>query len=216
MGNAPLILINGWPGVGKQTVAEMLALLLGEDKAHLVDDNNFVGTVHLPHGHPDFEKSKREDRDTAFANFVEDASSLGKITIFTDCQADTIEGRSVAQEYEATAARSNRALIPIYLDCQLEENLRRVQTLERRTSLKDKIRSPKEARSVRNEGGRLFVFPDHNGLTLNITNMAPGEAAISILGFMNDEIARRDTELANAETTPLEGQEPDWLHLDAR
>lgn len=211
MGNAPLILINGWPGVGKQTVAEMLALLFGEDKAHLIGDNS-----HVPHDHPDYEKSKKETRDAALANVVEDASSLGKIAIFTDCQADTVDGRSVAQEYEAAAARSNRALIPIYLECQLEENLRRVQTLERRTSLRDKIGSPKEARSVRNEGGRLYVFPGHNGLTLNITNLAPGEAAIEILGFMNDEIARRDSELANAETTPLEGREPDWLHLDAR
>ncbi|KAL1836872.1 hypothetical protein VTJ49DRAFT_4538 [Mycothermus thermophilus] len=34
---APLVFINGWPGVGKDTVAECLTLLLGKDKALLVD-----------------------------------------------------------------------------------------------------------------------------------------------------------------------------------
>lgn len=72
------------------------------------------------------------------------------------------------------------------------------------------VQSPKEARTVRSEGGKLFVFKGHHGLTLNITKMPPHEAALQILSFIRDTVVRRDEELANEETSPLDSQEPAW------
>ncbi|KAK4116694.1 hypothetical protein N656DRAFT_775011 [Canariomyces notabilis] len=40
---APLVYINGWHGVGKETVAEYLTLLLGKDKSLLVDVRSIGG-----------------------------------------------------------------------------------------------------------------------------------------------------------------------------
>ncbi|KAK4149971.1 hypothetical protein C8A00DRAFT_37442, partial [Chaetomidium leptoderma] len=34
---APLVYINGWHGIGKETIAECLTLLLGKDKSLLID-----------------------------------------------------------------------------------------------------------------------------------------------------------------------------------
>lgn len=216
MRNAPVVWINGWPGVGKQTVAECLALLLGNDKATLVSDQDQVeAAIQLPHDHPDYANTQKEAREDALAKFVEHSSGLSRIAIFTDCQPDTPEGRGVAQTYEIAAGRSNRLLVPVYLNCSLEENNKRLQTLERKCSQKDKIRSLKEARSVRSSGG-LFIFPQLRGLRLDVTDMAPHEAAVQILTFMNDLAAQIDRELANDETTPLEGHEPDWPPLGMR
>lgn len=72
------------------------------------------------------------------------------------------------------------------------------------------VRSPHEAREVRSEGGKLFVYKQHEGLTINNTNILPHEAALQMLSFMKELIARRDEALVNEETTPLEGKEPLW------
>lgn len=204
-----LIFINGWPGVGKATIAEMLTLMLG-DKANLIEPSNGHNeTYQLPPDHPDFEQAQRKQRDAYFAEHVERPSTFKKIAIFADCQADTDEGRSVAREYEAAASRSRRLFLPIYLECQMEENMRRVQQMERQVSMKGKL-GINEAKSVRARGGKLFVFREHQGLTINITNMAPQEAALQILSFMNDTITQRDNELANSDVTPMESKEPHW------
>lgn len=73
------------------------------------------------------------------------------------------------------------------------------------------VRSPNEARTVRSEGGKLFVFRKHEGLSINNTSILPHEAALQILSFMKELIARRDEALINEETTPLEAKEPLWL-----
>lgn len=72
------------------------------------------------------------------------------------------------------------------------------------------VRSPNQARTVRSEGGRLFVFSQHEGITIDNTGKVPHEAALQILSFMNELIVRRDEALANEEKTPMEANEPMW------
>lgn len=72
------------------------------------------------------------------------------------------------------------------------------------------VRSPNEARTVRSEGGKLFIYTQHEGLFINTTNILPHEAALQILTFMRELIATRDNALLNEETTPLEAKEPIW------
>ncbi|KUI70364.1 hypothetical protein VM1G_06150 [Cytospora mali] len=204
----PCVLLNGWPGVGKDTVAETLSLLIGDNKARLLNWDKGQGETFQPV--PDGDEAVQKARDACFADQVEHPSTLNQMIIATDCLSDTPEGRRLARDFEVVANRSKRLLIPINLECHVEENMRRLQELERRVSQKDKMQSPNEARTVRSEGGKLFVFKQHQGLTLNITKMPPHEAALRILSFTRDMIARRDEELANEETTPLEAREPAW------
>lgn len=135
--NPPIILLIGWPGVGKDTVAETLKLLLGADKASLVDWSKGQTETFQPVAEDDA-VAHRAQRDACFADQVELPYTLDKIIICTDCLSDTVEGRRLAQDFEIVANRCNRLLIPVYLDCQLEENMRRITNSERRVSLKDK------------------------------------------------------------------------------
>lgn len=138
--NSPIILLNGWPGVGKDTVAETLELLVGDDKASLVDWNRSHSETFQAVAGDDVVAQRRQ-RDASFAEQVEHPSTLDKIVICTACLPDTKEGRRLAQDFEVVANRCKRLLIPVYLDCHLEENMRRIANAERRVSLKDKSRS---------------------------------------------------------------------------
>lgn len=139
--NAPIVLLNGWPGVGKDTVAETLKLLVGDDKANLVDWSKSQSETPKAIPGDDIVALQRQ-RDACFEDQVENPSTLSKIVICTDCLSDTAEGRRLAKGFEVVATRCKRLLIPIYLDCNLEENMRRIGNAERRVSLKDKSRSP--------------------------------------------------------------------------
>lgn len=139
--NAPIILLNGWPGVGKDTVAETLKLLLGDDKANLVDWSRSKNETFQVIPEDDGVGLKKQ-RDSCFADQVERPSLRNKIIICTDCLADTPEGRRLAHDFEVVANRCKRPLIPVYLDCHLDENMRRIANAERRVSLKDKSRPP--------------------------------------------------------------------------
>lgn len=133
----PCVLLNGWPGVGKDTVAETLSLLLGSNKASLLDwDKAAQGETFQPV--PDGDEEVQKARDACFAGQVEHPSTLNKMVICTDCLSDTTEGRRLAREFEIVANRSKRLLIPINLECHVEENMRRLQEMERRVSQKDK------------------------------------------------------------------------------
>lgn len=133
----PIILLNGWPGVGKDTIAETLSLLIGDNKASMLDWSKGRGENFqtIP---DDDEVAQKAQRDACLADQVEHPSTFNKMVICTDCLSDTPLGRRLAQDFEVVAKRTNRLLIPIYLECQVEENMRRLQQAERRVSLKDK------------------------------------------------------------------------------
>lgn len=133
----PIVLLNGWPGVGKDTIAETLSLLIGDNKASLLDwgKGRSESFQTIP---DDDEVAQKAQRDACLANQVEHPSTFSKMVICTDCLSDTPLGMRLAQDFETVAKRTNRLLIPIYLECQVEENMRRLQEAERRVSLKDK------------------------------------------------------------------------------
>lgn len=138
--NSPIILLNGWPGVGKDTVAETLKLMIGDDKASLVDWSKAQNETFQPFLGDDV-VAQQAQRDACFADQVEHPSTWNKIVICTDCLSDTPEGRRLARDFEVVADRCKRLLIPIYLECQVDENMRRIANAERRVSLKDKSKS---------------------------------------------------------------------------
>ncbi|CAN8101145.1 unnamed protein product [Discula destructiva] len=206
----PIVLLNGWPGVGKDTVAETLKLLLGDDKASLVDWSKSQAETFQPAPEDDLVAQKAQ-RDACFTDQVEHPKMRNKIIICTDCLLDNRQGRRLAQDFDIVADRCNRLLVPVYVECQLDENMRRITNAERRVSLKVKNRSPNEAQTVRSQGGKLFVYPRHESLTVDNTGMVPHEAALQILTFMRDLIVRRDEALLTDERTPgMEAKEPLW------
>lgn len=132
----PCVLLNGWPGVGKDTVAETLCLLVGDNKASTVSWEKGQGESFQPV--PDGDEEGQRARYACLADQVEHPSTLHKMVICTDCLSDTPEGWRLARDFEASAHRSKRLFVPINLECHVDENMRRLQEMERRVSLKDK------------------------------------------------------------------------------
>lgn len=82
----------------------------------------------------------------------------------------------MAREYEAAASRARRPFLPIYLECDIEENTRRITSLQRRSSETTKLLNPDSLAEMRSRC-QLFRFDGVEGITSDVTNMEPEEAA---------------------------------------
>lgn len=219
---APLVYINGGPGVGKEAVAESLAVLLGQDKSWLVDvrgigrdDNDErknkgavgVGEPALPlitpehpgyfgyfgyYGDEEASLANAEEqepsssggwyegrgggtRSESFPNILPDflkrtnsnhqnddnSNSLPpspspcsdkklarllsqpgyshRIGILPFCAFDTPTGHVAMKTFTTAAKLSRRLFIPIALNCEPGEQMRRAQSLQRQCSHKNKM-----------------------------------------------------------------------------
>lgn len=212
----PLIWINGWHGVGKQTVGTALAMLLGQEKAVFIDGEKFTDHLALPeeHGRPaDTAEDVRQRRGACFARYVEDPAEFRRAVIFSDYQPDNLAGGMEALQYEKAARRAGRAFIPIYMECELVENMRRVGTLQRRLSETTKPTSPRAAMALRTGSsggnGRSFRFAQYEGLTVDVTQQPALESAMQIVAFMRRQMEKKKDEVDDfhsAQTTPMETQ----------
>ena len=261
-----LVWINGFPGVGKLTIAQWLHRLLGTDRSVIVDHqsqlahSNGGGAAMLPPT-PEVEitdpffsmpgatqasggagRGRRTSGKSSLPDLISRPENTHKIMIVTSCvlsspapspssqegKEQAAEGRakkegseevavSAAKECQATSDASGRPFVPIYLMCQEEENMRRVQSLERRyssssslpgapsptspsapasrpplsypspSSSRDRVNRAGLAQTLR-EGRELFLFEGIKGLDLNVTELEAHEAAMEILSFVNAEV----------------------------
>ena len=124
-----LIHLNGWPGAGKLTVGRELARLLG---ARLLD-NHTLHNIPLSlcdRGTEAYWNLYYRVRELAYGRMRE--MPAGDVFVLTNALT-----REAPREIEAWAAvrrlaaeRGDR-LVAVTLDCELEENLRRVQARDR-------------------------------------------------------------------------------------
>jgi hypothetical protein len=209
----PVIWINGWPGVGKLTVAEWLFRIIGTEKAILLEsareghgayDNDGsrsrMATPPPEHEVRDLYRRREEVQECIFRS-----ETLRKIIILTDYQLDhdSAESHDDSQpscepsnraatcpdDYASAAQLSGRDFLPVYLDCKIEENIRRVESLERRSSRRGKLTSGLAVRQLRT-GQSLLTLKEAGGLRLDITDMEAHEVAMEILSFARTEMAR--------------------------
>lgn len=261
-----LVWINGFPGVGKLTIAQWLHRLLGTDRSVIVDHqsqlahSNGGGAAMLPPT-PEVEITdpffsmpgaaptfggtgwgRRTSGKSSLPDIISRPENTHKIIIVTSCvlsstvpsldpQGEKDQGAegvsklqgsedvavSAAKECRMASDASGRPFIPVYLTCQEEENMRRVQSLERRyssssslpgapsptspsapmshpplsypspPSSRDRVNRAGLARALR-DGRELFSFESGKGLDLNVTELEAHEAAMEILSFVNGEV----------------------------
>lgn len=197
----PLIWINGFPGTGKHTIAKLLATHLDEGDPLLIDNHSLIDPVEakFSRDHPSYQQERRWGREAVFKNLVENPAYRTRIVIFTgernqsplifllpvsdlksrliiDFQSNNDLGRNVAREYEAAALRARRPFLPIYLECDIKENTRRIASPQRGSSGTTKLLSPEVLAEMRSRS-QLFRFDDVKGITSDVTNMGPEEAA---------------------------------------
>ncbi|OAQ69997.1 AAA domain-containing protein [Pochonia chlamydosporia 170] len=65
---AAYVWINGFPAVGKLTVARALQAML--PNSDLIDNHSLIDVVQLPRDHPEYNRQREQVRDEAFNRFV--------------------------------------------------------------------------------------------------------------------------------------------------
>lgn len=258
-----LVWINGFPGVGKLTIAQWLHRILGTDRSVIIDHQAQLaransGTTPMLPPTPEVEitdpffalpgaapglgpagRGKRGSAVSSLPDLIALPENARKTIIVTSCvlsspasSPDSKDEKdqgceagaskewgedtavSAAKQCLATSQASGRPFLPVYLICQEEENMRRVQSLERRyssssslpgtpstspsitrapfsfpspPSSRDRVKCAGLARALR-EGRDLFLFEDVKALDLNVTDLEAHEAAMDILSFVNAEV----------------------------
>ncbi|KAF2705964.1 hypothetical protein K504DRAFT_439369 [Pleomassaria siparia CBS 279.74] len=160
----PLIWINGFPGTGKLTIAKLLMTLLDEGDPLLIDNHSLIDPVEtkFSRGHPNYQQERRRGREAVFKNLVDDPAFRTRIVIFT------------------AALRGRRPFLPIYLECDIKENIRRITSPQRGGTETTKLSSPEVLAEMRSRC-QLFRFDGVESITLDVTNMGPEEAAKALI-----------------------------------
>ena len=170
-----LIHINGYPGVGKLTIAKILAEKLG---ARLLDNHSVynVALALTEFKSPEWYDTIRAVREIAYKRVLEIPAGIP--VILTNAHSSNNAWGNECWDAVIDLARSRGAsLLIVVLECSLEENARRIQGLDREA--KRKPRDPAiyhgnaEGRPLLDRGG------DHL-LRLDVTELEAEESASRI------------------------------------
>lgn len=170
-----LIHINGFPGVGKLTVARELEKLTG---GRLIDNHAIINLAYLAteHGTPEFFDLHKNLTIALYKTLSETKGH--DLLIFTNAQAAELpEDIDRFNRIKNLATARNETLVPVVLTCEAEENKKRVVSAERAER--------KKLTNATILEGMLQNYtpytPDHpNTLTLDVTHRSALEAALLI------------------------------------
>ena len=125
-----IIHINGWPGVGKLTVAREVARKLG---ARMLDNHTLhdVAIRLCDRGTPEYWDLYYQVRDVAYHRVR--AMPAGQTLVMTNALlAESAREREAWEAVKQLAADRSDALVAVTLECSLDENVQRVRSDERR------------------------------------------------------------------------------------
>lgn len=170
-----IIVLNGYPGVGKLTIGRELTKLLG---ARLVDIHTLYNLAFAltEFRSPEFRETVR--RVEEIADDLIAALPVGMPVIFTTVL--TGESEWAMEEWHRFLKRSERRppLVMVHVICDLEENIRRIQSPER--AGKRKLQGVEVAQ--RNHASQdLLIGGDlTHTLRLDVSTLSADEAAQEI------------------------------------
>jgi hypothetical protein len=88
-------------------------------------------------------------------------------------------------EYRAAARSAGRPFVPVYLTCDVDENLQRVAHPDRVNSKTGKLTDIQVLKDIRSRC-ELFRFADGPHLTVDSTSMSPLEQATKVLAVLEN------------------------------
>ncbi|KAK8861852.1 hypothetical protein PGQ11_008087 [Apiospora arundinis] len=181
---APFVYLNGYPGVGKLTVADELCRML--PKAKVLSNHLLIDPVTAVFDRRDkeYQPLRQTVRRTVLESIAK-SPSIGDVTwIFTDQQSSSPLGSSAAMDYRHAAEKRNSVFVSVILHCELDENLRRTAGEGRGVGASNtKLTDPNIVRRIREEED-IFRFHDPNELEIDVTNRSPTEVAEVIIGHI--------------------------------
>ncbi|KAF4949036.1 hypothetical protein FGADI_9321 [Fusarium gaditjirri] len=178
------IYINGFPGVGKLTIAKELQQLLPGSKVYhnhlLIDPIDALVERSSPGYH---------EMRTGLRRYILNAIATSEYTkdktwIFTDAREASEAGEKGAKDYEAAARKRRVSFISIVLECEIEENIRRAINPMRSQSVDAKLTDEAILRLIL-ENEAIYRFGDENELVLDVTKLSSNEAALRIKEHVN-------------------------------
>lgn len=170
-----LVYLLGSPGVGKRTVAEALHRLTGA----VVLDNHRInlpimslfdwdGSERLPPGIWDYVDRIRD----SVLDALEDLAPRDLSYVLTN--AVEVTHLAWFERIERIAASRGSVFVPVLLECELEEQARRVASEDRVVRLK--LSDPEAAREFI-ESSEFYRPTGPNSLVLDTTHRSPDESA---------------------------------------
>ncbi|KAL8938577.1 MAG: hypothetical protein Q9211_003144 [Gyalolechia sp. 1 TL-2023] len=159
----PFIYINSWLGVGKHTIARALATQLGPN-VRIVHNHLHIDLAEaiLPRSSADYEDLRRGLREVTLRTLIE-----------------------IAEEYRSAALNRRCIFIPIILDCDVEENARRMMSVDRVARGQGMFHSAELLREMRRRGGEIYSFGCPEEMAVDVGGMEADEAAGLIAGHAN-------------------------------
>jgi hypothetical protein len=192
----PIIHLNGFPGTGKLTIARKLVEQLNRDfekqqpydsarpaRAKLVHNHLLIdpAAAVLERKQSGYNELRTAIRQAVFTTLVKEISTYDTIYVFTDWQSGDVLGTEVCEEYLAMAKARGSQFIPILITCDEQENVRRIQGVERAisTKLTDSELLVQWRQEV--DPPPVYLFRDEKArLELDVTSLKPEQAAEAI------------------------------------
>ncbi|KAL9001595.1 MAG: hypothetical protein Q9188_005441 [Gyalolechia gomerana] len=187
----PFIYINSWPGVGKHTIAQALATQLGPD-VRIIHNHLHIDLAEaiLSRSSADYQDLRRGLREAFFRTLIESKDTWDHTYIFTDFQTSNPLGGTVAEEYRSAALSRDCIFIPIILDCDMEENARRMMSVERVEKVahgKGMLLSADSLREMRGRG-EIYSFGSLEETVVDVSDMEADEAGGVIAGHVRKTV----------------------------
>ncbi|KAK2003406.1 hypothetical protein LX36DRAFT_566226 [Colletotrichum falcatum] len=188
------IYINGFPGIGKLTIANEVCKLIPGGRVfhnHLVIDP--VAAM-LDRGSEGYDELRADFRKHALHAISTRPELEKKVFIFTDSRESSAAGSTAVEDYQRAAEVRGVPFISIILHCRLDENLRRLEgrSSDGESRWSTKLTDGEVLRRVR-ENEEIFRCGGELELELDITDMKPEEAGRVIVKHAYT-IASKETE----------------------
>ncbi len=179
-----IIHINGMPGVGKLTVAKVLARDLS---AKLIDNHLAIDLVLsvCERGSSQYFKMLAEIMAVMHKSLADRPKD--EIFIFTNALAQGLpEDEERFQSIENLAVKLGKAFVPILITCDMDENMTRLTNVERKQKRKltdrDNLQKIIETYRLVHDDNQL------NSLKIDTTNLTPEQAATKICAHIQERI----------------------------
>ncbi|EMF13071.1 uncharacterized protein SEPMUDRAFT_155484 [Sphaerulina musiva SO2202] len=182
------VYINGYPGVGKLSVARELRAILPNTK--VFDNHNLIDATSsiYERGMPEYQPLRRQMRRVVLDSIATSESTREITWIFTDQQSSDETGASAAQDYAAAAQARQSSFVSIILTCDLEENVRRLTFASRGGESNTKLTDVDILHHIRDTED-IYHFGGELEIEIDVTHKAPDVVAREIEKFIGSSKA---------------------------
>ncbi|WP_449394302.1 AAA family ATPase [Devosia riboflavina] len=174
-----LVVLNGYPGVGKLTIAQELTSLLGGRllDIHTVYNVAFALTEFKS---PDFMRTVEQIEAIAYGLVRKLPDQMP--VVMTTVLAGESEWGNAEWDRLVDLGRDRPPFCVVHVHCDLDENIRRIEAEGR--GAKRKPRDPDMARRNHKEGKPLMGSNAANLLEIDVTSLSPAVAAQAIENWL--------------------------------